>query len=167
MCVHDWDGFGRLLEAGAPNVLENVKGSAATARRAAQLIKELKPNFLFIHFDDVDHAGHEFGWKSPEYFRAVEDIRRHQLLAQGGKIIRPVRTLGADRDVWVQIEPGQLDQFRGDCGTDSLGRLQGQCHGLVCGFALPQAAGNADDLDRSCRGLGGIPGEVRVFRVRD
>jgi predicted AlkP superfamily pyrophosphatase or phosphodiesterase len=74
VCVHDWDGFGRLLEPGAPDVLENVKGSAATARRAAQLIQELKPNFLFIHFDDVDHAGHEFGWKSPEYFRAVEDM---------------------------------------------------------------------------------------------
>jgi len=74
VCVHDWDGFGRLLEPGAPDVLENVKGSAATARRAALLIKELKPNFLFIHFDDVDHAGHEFGWKSAEYFRAVEDM---------------------------------------------------------------------------------------------
>jgi predicted AlkP superfamily pyrophosphatase or phosphodiesterase len=74
VCVHDWDGFGRLVEPNTADVLENVKGSPATARRAAQLIKERKPNFLFIHFDDVDHAGHEFGWKTPEYFQAVEMI---------------------------------------------------------------------------------------------
>jgi len=74
VCVHDWDGFGRLLEPAAPNVLENVKGSPATAERAIQLIQERKPAFLFIHFDDVDHAGHEFGWKTPEYFAAVEMI---------------------------------------------------------------------------------------------
>jgi arylsulfatase A-like enzyme len=74
MCVHDWDGFGRLLKRAAPDVLENVKSSPATAARAIQLIKKWKPNFLFIHFDDVDHAGHEFEWKSPKYFEAVEMI---------------------------------------------------------------------------------------------
>jgi predicted AlkP superfamily pyrophosphatase or phosphodiesterase len=60
-CVHDWDGFGRLLEPQAPNVLEHVKGSPATAQRAIALIKERKPDFLFVHFDEADHAGHESG----------------------------------------------------------------------------------------------------------
>ena len=73
-CVHDWDGFGRLLEPQALDLLENVKGSPATARRAIEIIQEMKPAFIFIHFDDVDHAGHKFGWKSPEYFEAVEQI---------------------------------------------------------------------------------------------
>jgi len=73
-CVHDWDGFARLLEPKAPNLIENVKGSALTANRAIEVIKEKKPTFLFIHFDDVDHAGHKFGWKSPEYFQAVEEV---------------------------------------------------------------------------------------------
>src|SRR5438874_44594 len=54
-CVHDWDGFGRLLEPKAPDLLENVKGSAATAKRAIEVIKARKPTFLFIHLDDVDH----------------------------------------------------------------------------------------------------------------
>src|SRR5467141_748328 len=62
-CVHDWDGFGRLVEPQALDLLENVKGSPATARRAIEIIREMKPAFLFIHFDDVDHAGHKFGWK--------------------------------------------------------------------------------------------------------
>ena len=73
-CVHDWDGFGRLLEPTAPNILENVKGSAATAARAIEIIKQHKPDFLFVHFDEVDHAGHEYGWGSKEYFAAVEKV---------------------------------------------------------------------------------------------
>ena len=72
--VHDWDGFGRLVEPQAPDILENHKGSTNTARRAVELILKEKPTFLFIHFDDVDHAGHTFGWKSPEYFDTVEQV---------------------------------------------------------------------------------------------
>jgi 3',5'-cyclic AMP phosphodiesterase CpdA len=73
-CIYDWDGFGRLLEPQAPNLRENVKGTPATARRAIEIIKERKPDFLFIQFDAVDHAGHESGWKSPQYFQTVEEI---------------------------------------------------------------------------------------------
>ena len=73
-CIYDWDGFGRLLERGAPDILENVKGSPATAKRAVEVIKQKKPDFLFIHFDEVDHAGHKHGWKSPEYFAAVQEV---------------------------------------------------------------------------------------------
>lgn len=72
--IHDWDGFGRLVEPTAPDILENHKGSPNTAKRAIQVILNEKPTFLFIHFDDVDHAGHTFGWKSPEYFQAVEQV---------------------------------------------------------------------------------------------
>jgi predicted AlkP superfamily pyrophosphatase or phosphodiesterase len=73
-CIHDWDGFGRLVEPGVPDILEHVKGSPVTAKRAIEVIKQKKPLFMFIHFDDVDHAGHEHGWKSPEYFAAIEQI---------------------------------------------------------------------------------------------
>jgi arylsulfatase A-like enzyme len=73
-CVHDWEGFGRLLEPKAPNVLEHVKGSPAAARRAIEVIGEKKPTLMFVHFDDVDHAGHDRGWKTPEYFAAIEQV---------------------------------------------------------------------------------------------
>jgi predicted AlkP superfamily pyrophosphatase or phosphodiesterase len=73
-CVHDWDGFGRLMEPTAMDLLENVKGSTNTARRACEVILKHKPTFLFVHFDDVDHAGHESGWKTPEYFHAVDQV---------------------------------------------------------------------------------------------
>jgi predicted AlkP superfamily pyrophosphatase or phosphodiesterase len=73
-CVHDWDGFGRLLEPRAMDLLENVKDSPLTARRAAEVIRQYRPTFLFVHFDAVDHAGHEFGWKSVQYFQMVETV---------------------------------------------------------------------------------------------
>jgi predicted AlkP superfamily pyrophosphatase or phosphodiesterase len=73
-CVHDWDGFGRLMERQSLNLLENVKGSPNTARRAAEVIRQYKPAFLFVHFDEVDHAGHEFGWKSAPFYRAVGEV---------------------------------------------------------------------------------------------
>jgi hypothetical protein len=72
--IHDWDGFGRLVEAGVPDILENHKDSTNTARRAVEVILKEKPTFLFVHFDDVDHAGHTFGWKSPEYFETVAQV---------------------------------------------------------------------------------------------
>ncbi len=72
VCVHDWDGFGRLFERHCVDLIENVKSSVLTADRAGVVIKERQPTFTFIHFDDVDHAGHGFNWKSPQYFKAVD-----------------------------------------------------------------------------------------------
>ena len=38
------------------------------------LLHKSLAKILFIHFDDVDHAGHTFGWKSAEYYQAVAQI---------------------------------------------------------------------------------------------
>lgn len=73
-CVHDWDGFGRLVEKSAVNYLVNVTNSPKTALHAAATIKRLHPTLTFVHFDEVDHAGHNHGWKSPEYFAAVHEV---------------------------------------------------------------------------------------------
>jgi len=71
-CFHDWEGFGRLLERDAPNVIEHVKDAIETTARAVRYLKTARPNFLFVHFDGVDHAGHGFGWDSPQYNKAIE-----------------------------------------------------------------------------------------------
>jgi predicted AlkP superfamily pyrophosphatase or phosphodiesterase len=71
-CFHDWEGFGRLLERNAPNVIEHVKDAIETTGRTVRYLKTARPDFLFIHFDGVDHAGHGFGWDSPQYDKAVE-----------------------------------------------------------------------------------------------
>jgi predicted AlkP superfamily pyrophosphatase or phosphodiesterase len=71
-CLHDWEGFGRLVERPALNHIEHVKDAIETAGKAADYFKKQKPNLLFVHFDGVDHAGHAFGWKSDQYYKAVE-----------------------------------------------------------------------------------------------
>jgi predicted AlkP superfamily pyrophosphatase or phosphodiesterase len=100
-CIYDWDGFGRLLERSAPDTLENVKGSPATAKRAVEVIKQDRPDFLFIHFDEVDHAGHKHGWKSPEYYAAVREVdgligEIIQALQQAGIYEKTILVMSAD-----------------------------------------------------------------------
>jgi len=69
--VYHWDGFGRLFEKSAVNFDKHCENELITARTAAQYIMNIKPDFLFIHLDHVDGAGHHFGHGSPEYHRSV------------------------------------------------------------------------------------------------
>lgn len=75
--VHDWEGFARLMERPAVDYVVHPKGSAATAEAAAEYWKKVRPQLLLVHFDDVDHAGHEIGWESPAYAQAVLDADRY------------------------------------------------------------------------------------------
>jgi len=40
--------------------------------RACQLIQSEKPNFLFLHFDEPDGKGHNFGHGTPEYYEHLK-----------------------------------------------------------------------------------------------
>jgi predicted AlkP superfamily pyrophosphatase or phosphodiesterase len=86
---HDWDDFGRLVEPKVADVKEDCKGPAETAEHAVAYFKEKKPAFSFLHFDHVDHAGHEHGHGSPEYYKAVEEA--DHLVAQ---VIEGLKTAG-------------------------------------------------------------------------
>ncbi len=68
---HDWDGFARLLEGKAVDVLKHGNGPDETMDMAMAFVKERKPALTFVHCDHVDHAGHEFGWGTPQYYEAV------------------------------------------------------------------------------------------------
>ena len=70
--IYHWDGFGRLFEKSAVDYDINPKSEDETAQVASAYIISKQPTFTFIHFDHVDHAGHEFGHGTPEYYIAVE-----------------------------------------------------------------------------------------------
>jgi len=74
--IYHWGGFGRLFEKGDVDFDENPKSEEETAEIAANYILEKKPTFTFIHFDHVDHAGHEFGHGTLEYYVSVEKADR-------------------------------------------------------------------------------------------
>lgn len=69
--VYHWDDFGRLFEKKAVNHDRRFSTEDSTATDFIQYIRAEKPLFAFVHFDHVDHAGHEYGHGSPSYYQAV------------------------------------------------------------------------------------------------
>jgi len=72
--IYDWDGFGRLFDRQAAEHAVHVLKSEETTKASVEYWKTKKPDFLFVHLDDVDHAGHEHAWESAEYFQEADRI---------------------------------------------------------------------------------------------
>jgi predicted AlkP superfamily pyrophosphatase or phosphodiesterase len=45
-----------------------------TASDAMKYMKRARPDFMFVHFGDVDYAGHRSGWMSEKYGKAVKKV---------------------------------------------------------------------------------------------
>jgi len=69
--IHDWDGLARLVEATKVNYIIHEEGPYKTISEALRYVSDKKPDFLFIHLDHVDGAGHEFGHGTQKYYEAV------------------------------------------------------------------------------------------------
>ncbi len=54
----------------------NISTDAEVASQAAAYLTVNNPDALFLHFDDVDHAGHSSGFspETPEYIAAIEGV---------------------------------------------------------------------------------------------
>lgn len=50
--------------------------SARTMGLVEEHLRSERPNLLFVHFADVDFAGHSFGWMGRAYGSAVQDVDR-------------------------------------------------------------------------------------------
>lgn len=74
---HEWDDYARLAEPSAPSKVVHGKDASATVAAALAYFRDEKPDLLFIHLDLVDHAGHTFGWRTPEYFSALAEADRY------------------------------------------------------------------------------------------
>lgn len=68
---HDWNDFGRLFERAAVNRIVDADGPTNAVELAVEFLQTEAPLFTFIHLDHVDHAGHDHGHGTPEYFEAV------------------------------------------------------------------------------------------------
>ncbi|MGB5498374.1 MAG: alkaline phosphatase family protein [Maribacter sp.] len=87
--IYTWEGFGRLIERSALSYDKTKPSDELTLKKAVGYIKEKKPDFLFIHFDDVDHVGHETGHKTPQFYDAVATVDK-----QIGEIIQATKDAG-------------------------------------------------------------------------
>lgn len=69
--VYHWEGFGNLYDHRFVDYDVHGRSEDETAALAEAYIKAERPAFLFVHFDHVDHAGHEYGHGTPQYYEAV------------------------------------------------------------------------------------------------
>ena len=74
---HDWRGFADLVEKHAPDVIEHESGVQKTMAAALRYWEEKHPSLMFVHIDNVDHAGHQDGWLGDIYYRAVAGADRY------------------------------------------------------------------------------------------
>jgi predicted AlkP superfamily pyrophosphatase or phosphodiesterase len=72
--IHDWDDFARLTEPGVASLIRHTTGAAATVDAGIAEWRANQPTLLFLHIDEVDHAGHDNGWGSPEYRAMVATV---------------------------------------------------------------------------------------------
>ncbi|GAB4415846.1 MAG: hypothetical protein OHK0039_24790 [Bacteroidia bacterium] len=72
--IYHWGGFGRLFQKSAVDHDRHYKTQDSTAAAASTYLREQKPAFCFIHFDEVDHVGHQDGHGTPAYYRSIEHV---------------------------------------------------------------------------------------------
>jgi predicted AlkP superfamily pyrophosphatase or phosphodiesterase len=107
----DWADFVRLLEPlVASKVVSQPADAGEVVRQAVQYLIEDRPTLLFIHVDNVDHAGHQVGWFSSGYFQAVRDAD-HAL----GLVLAGIEKAGlrAESTVLVVADHGGHDTKHG------------------------------------------------------
>lgn len=102
-CFYDWRDFGRLIENGVltknrrANLFNKAFGNGhrAMMRGAGRYFEDKTPALLFIHLDNVDHAGHKHGHGTPKYYAAVSEADRLV-----GELVKAVQNSGkANRTV--------------------------------------------------------------------
>lgn len=74
--IYDWGGFGNLFDHSDPTHQEHAEGEETTTHRVIEYFTQERPNFLFVHLDHVDHAGHSEGHGTDAYYEAVEKADR-------------------------------------------------------------------------------------------
>jgi len=70
---HEWPGFADLLEKSVPNVLQHGGSHEKITAGAMEYWKAHHPALLFVHLDIVDHTGHDSGWGTAAYLKAVAE----------------------------------------------------------------------------------------------
>ncbi len=115
---HDWPGFADLVEKHAPNVMQHERGADRTTRAAIEYWKENRPELMFVHLDNVDHTGHDMGWGSKEYNKAVTDADGYI-----GQVVDMLQSTGAKESTYLLITSDHGGKGR-EHGKNSLQEIQ-------------------------------------------
>ncbi|WP_050989668.1 alkaline phosphatase family protein [Galbibacter orientalis] len=116
--IYHWSDFGRLFEKSAVNFDIHADTEEQTAAVASSYIKNKKPTFTFIHFDHIDHAGHEYGHGTPEYYESV--TKGDKLL---GEVLSAIKKAGILENTLVIISSDHGGVGKGH-GGESLAEIE-------------------------------------------
>jgi predicted AlkP superfamily pyrophosphatase or phosphodiesterase len=97
--VAHWDGIARIVTTA--DHASTHKTGAETARTACKVIAENDPDLVFVHFDDVDGAGHKYGFhpKEAKYLEAIGKV--DELVGDLLKAVRERKSY--DREDWLFV----------------------------------------------------------------
>lgn len=77
-CLYEWEGIKYLVDTLALNYHAKApdynKYPEALCNMAEAYIKEKRPTFLAVCFDNPDHIGHEAGHDTPEYYTKLKEL---------------------------------------------------------------------------------------------
>ena len=92
-CLYEWDNIGNLIDKDVADRAEEAAGykedSELLCRMAEESVLSDKPSLLLVCWDQVDHAGHVYGWGSPEYMESVRKMDEYC-----GRIIEKTKEAG-------------------------------------------------------------------------
>lgn len=108
--IYTWGGVSYLLPKKALNKNLNPKNDELTTEAAIQYIEEKKPEFLFVHYSDVDGVGHRTGHGTPSYYKGINTIDSYIK-----RIIETVQKAGMEDDtvIIVSSDHGGKDKGHG------------------------------------------------------
>jgi predicted AlkP superfamily pyrophosphatase or phosphodiesterase len=115
---HEWAGFAELVERAAPDVMRHVAGTAHTVEAAMEYWQQDRPTLLFIHLDNIDHAGHETNWLTPTYYQAVTEADGYL-----GKVLDVIDRASAWDSTYVLVTSDHGGTRHGH-GRNSLAEIQ-------------------------------------------
>ena len=96
--VYHWDGFGRLFQKNAVNYDKHFSTEDSTVADFNRYLEAKKPTFAFLHMDHVDHAGHESGHGTEQYYKAVS--KTDSLI---GEVLKSIRKAGIEENTLVIV----------------------------------------------------------------
>ncbi len=85
-------------KATTPNFHSLICKGAYTLNHAVAFLKAKRPTITFIHYDHVDHAGHQYGHSSPAYYAAVAEADR-----LAGEVLAALDEAGLSRQTIVLV----------------------------------------------------------------
>ncbi len=110
-CVYEWGGIKPLIDHKAHDYCVQESPEKLT-ETSIEYIRNHRPDFFTVIYDDPDHVGHSAGHDTPEYYARMEELD-----SELGKILNAIKEAGLYEDSIIIVTSDH-----GGIGTSHGGR---------------------------------------------